>query len=102
MPIVPHLTDSTAVLDDALARLAQLFVGHGDRHGDAHRNARRGILQLRQVAPQQGAPTFQARLDTVRAATDAGFPVTVFLMPPERAPRHSAAAAGRAAAGSPS
>ena len=30
---------------------------------------------------EPGAPTFQARLDTVRAATDAGFRVTVFLMP---------------------
>lgn len=36
--------------------------------------------QLRQTL-EAGAPTFQARLDTVRAATDAGFPVTVFLMP---------------------
>ncbi|WP_394279341.1 intein-containing Rv2578c family radical SAM protein [Microbacterium sp.] len=30
---------------------------------------------------EPGAPTFQARLDTVRAAADAGFTVTVFLMP---------------------
>lgn len=36
--------------------------------------------QLR-AAIEPGAPTFQARLDTVRAATDAGFRVTVFLMP---------------------
>ncbi|WP_454129564.1 Rv2578c family radical SAM protein [Microbacterium aurum] len=35
---------------------------------------------LRQTL-EAGAPTFQARLDTVRAATDAGFAVTVFLMP---------------------
>lgn len=35
---------------------------------------------LRQLL-EPGAPTFQARLDTVRAATDAGFRVTVFLMP---------------------
>lgn len=30
---------------------------------------------------EPGTPTAQARLDTVRAATDAGFRVTVFLMP---------------------
>ena len=30
---------------------------------------------------EPGTPTTQARLQTVRAATDAGFPVTVFLMP---------------------
>lgn len=36
--------------------------------------------RLRQTL-EPGAPTFQARLDTVRAATDAGFAVTVFLMP---------------------
>ena len=36
--------------------------------------------RLRQTL-EAGAPTFQARLDTVRAATDAGFAVTVFLMP---------------------
>ena len=30
---------------------------------------------------EPGAPTFDARLATVRAATDAGFSVTVFLMP---------------------
>jgi len=30
---------------------------------------------------EPGTPTAQARLDTVRAATDAGFAVTVFLMP---------------------
>ncbi|MDY0907977.1 Rv2578c family radical SAM protein [Microbacterium sp. CFBP9034] len=30
---------------------------------------------------EPGTPTTTARLDTVRAATDAGFPVTVFLMP---------------------
>lgn len=30
---------------------------------------------------EPGAPTFQARLDTVRAATEAGFAVNVFLMP---------------------
>lgn len=35
---------------------------------------------LRQTL-EAGAPTFQARLDTVRSATDAGFAVTVFLMP---------------------
>ncbi|MFS0866140.1 Rv2578c family radical SAM protein [Microbacterium sp. 179-B 1A2 NHS] len=35
---------------------------------------------LRQLL-EPGAPSFQARLDTVRAATDAGFSVTVFLMP---------------------
>ncbi|MDJ1113921.1 Rv2578c family radical SAM protein [Microbacterium dauci] len=35
---------------------------------------------LRQLL-EPGAPTFQARLDTVRAATDAGFRVTGFLMP---------------------
>ncbi|MGB4779524.1 Rv2578c family radical SAM protein, partial [Microbacterium sp.] len=35
---------------------------------------------LRQTL-EPGAPTFQARLDTVRAATEAGFAVTVFLMP---------------------
>ncbi|WP_434811435.1 Rv2578c family radical SAM protein [Microbacterium sp. bgisy189] len=33
------------------------------------------------AAIESGAPTFQARLDTVRAAADAGFRVTVFLMP---------------------
>jgi DNA repair photolyase len=33
----------------------------------------------KQIEP--GTPTAQARLDTVRAATDAGFRVTVFLMP---------------------
>lgn len=36
--------------------------------------------RLRQTL-EAGAPTFQARLDTVRAATEAGFAVTVFLMP---------------------
>ncbi|MCM3695083.1 Rv2578c family radical SAM protein [Microbacterium oleivorans] len=35
---------------------------------------------LRQLL-EPGAPSFQARLDTVKAATDAGFSVTVFLMP---------------------
>lgn len=30
---------------------------------------------------EPGAPSFDARLDTVRAATDAGFAVSVFLMP---------------------
>lgn len=35
---------------------------------------------LRQLL-EPGAPSFQARLDTVKAATDAGFTVTVFLMP---------------------
>ncbi|WP_405374818.1 MULTISPECIES: Rv2578c family radical SAM protein [unclassified Microbacterium] len=35
---------------------------------------------LRQLL-EPGAPSFQARLDTVRAAVDAGFSVTVFLMP---------------------
>ncbi|SBS72980.1 conserved hypothetical protein [uncultured Microbacterium sp.] len=30
---------------------------------------------------EPGAPSFQARLDTVRAATEAGFAVNVFLMP---------------------
>ncbi len=34
-----------------------------------------------QKAIEPGAPTTQARLDTVRALTDAGFRVTVFLMP---------------------
>ncbi|AMG83477.1 MULTISPECIES: Rv2578c family radical SAM protein [Microbacterium] len=34
-----------------------------------------------QKAIEPGAPTTQARLDTVRALADAGFPVTVFLMP---------------------
>ena len=34
-----------------------------------------------QKAIEPGAPTTQARLDTVRALSDAGFPVTVFLMP---------------------
>lgn len=34
-----------------------------------------------QKAIEPGTPTTQARLDTVRALTDAGFPVTVFLMP---------------------
>ncbi|MFB4349403.1 intein-containing Rv2578c family radical SAM protein [Microbacterium sp. CR_7] len=34
-----------------------------------------------QKAIEPGAPTTQARLDTVKALTDAGFPVTVFLMP---------------------
>jgi len=34
-----------------------------------------------QKAIEPGAPTTQARLDTVRALTDAGFGVTVFLMP---------------------
>ncbi|MFF2634301.1 Rv2578c family radical SAM protein [Microbacterium sp. NPDC058021] len=33
------------------------------------------------AAIEPGAPSFQARLDTVRAAADAGFRVTVFLMP---------------------
>lgn len=36
--------------------------------------------QLRHLL-EPGAPTFQARLDTVRAATEAGFAVNVFLMP---------------------
>ena len=36
--------------------------------------------RLRQTL-ESGAPTFQARLDTVRAAAEAGFAVTVFLMP---------------------
>jgi DNA repair photolyase len=35
---------------------------------------------LRQLL-EPGAPSFQARLDTVKAATDAGFSTTVFLMP---------------------
>src|SRR5690606_789728 len=30
---------------------------------------------------EPGAPSFRARLETVRAATEAGFAVTVFLMP---------------------
>ncbi|WP_159502344.1 Rv2578c family radical SAM protein [Microbacterium sp. 18062] len=34
-----------------------------------------------QKAIEPGTPTAQARLDTVRAATDAGFRVSVFLMP---------------------
>jgi DNA repair photolyase len=34
-----------------------------------------------QKAIEPGAPTTQARLDTVKALADAGFPVTVFLMP---------------------
>lgn len=34
-----------------------------------------------QKAIEPGAPTTQARLDTVKALTDAGFRVTVFLMP---------------------
>ncbi|MER7797382.1 Rv2578c family radical SAM protein [Microbacterium sp. NPDC096154] len=34
-----------------------------------------------QQAIEPGTPTAQARLDTVRAAADAGFPVSVFLMP---------------------
>ncbi|MFT4158231.1 MAG: Rv2578c family radical SAM protein [Microbacterium sp.] len=34
-----------------------------------------------QKAIEPGAPTTQARLDTVRALTDAGFAITVFLMP---------------------
>jgi DNA repair photolyase len=34
-----------------------------------------------QRSVEPGTPTAQARLDTVRAATDAGFRVTVFLMP---------------------
>ncbi|WP_460775533.1 Rv2578c family radical SAM protein [Microbacterium sp. GXF7504] len=34
-----------------------------------------------QHAVEPGTPTAQARLDTVRAATEAGFRVTVFLMP---------------------
>jgi DNA repair photolyase len=34
-----------------------------------------------QKAIEPGAPTTQARLDTVKALSDAGFPVTVFLMP---------------------
>lgn len=34
-----------------------------------------------QKAIEPGAPATQARLDTVRALSDAGFPVTVFLMP---------------------
>lgn len=34
-----------------------------------------------QHSVEPGTPTTQARLDTVRAATDAGFAVTVFLMP---------------------
>ena len=34
-----------------------------------------------QKAIEPGAPTTQARLDTVKELTDAGFPVTVFLMP---------------------
>ncbi|MBM7468529.1 DNA repair photolyase [Microbacterium keratanolyticum] len=34
-----------------------------------------------QKAIEPGAPSTQARLDTVRALSDAGFPVTVFLMP---------------------
>jgi len=33
------------------------------------------------AALEPGAPSARARLDTVRAATDAGLPVTVFLMP---------------------
>ena len=36
--------------------------------------------RLRQTL-EAGAPTFEARLQTVRAAADAGFAVTVFLMP---------------------
>src|SRR3546814_18095507 len=34
-----------------------------------------------QKSIEPGTPTAQARLDTVRAATEAGFRVTVFLMP---------------------
>jgi hypothetical protein len=44
---------------------------------DVDRHARRALRQTLEA----GAPTFQARLDTVRAATEAGFAVTVFLMP---------------------
>ena len=36
--------------------------------------------RLRQTL-EAGAPTFEARLQTARAAADAGFAVTVFLMP---------------------
>lgn len=55
---------------------------------DAARHVRVGLAlsiavpdeSLRRLL-EPGVPSFQARLETVRAATDAGFAVTVFLMP---------------------